>query len=110
MLYDAIKPAKNFTSRKTPSDFTKISIWSPNFCSTVLEFRSKAIVLKFHWNWVWSKIDHMEKEKNLEEKEEEEAIELVLFQVSECYVYLVISFSFWILLLEWWEGLYNYFN
>ncbi|CAI9757251.1 unnamed protein product [Fraxinus pennsylvanica] len=32
----------------------------------------------------------MEKEKNLEEKEEEEeAIELVLFQVSECYVYLI---------------------
>lgn len=34
----------------------------------------------------------MEKEKNLEVKEDEEAeaIELVLFQVSECYVYLVI--------------------
>ncbi|KAL2476680.1 Adaptin ear-binding coat-associated protein 1 NECAP-1 [Abeliophyllum distichum] len=32
----------------------------------------------------------MEKEKNIEEKEEEEeAIELVLFQVSECYVYLI---------------------
>lgn len=33
----------------------------------------------------------MEKDKKTEEKEEEEveAIELVLFQVSECYVYMV---------------------
>lgn len=33
----------------------------------------------------------MEKDKKPEEKEEEEveAVELVLFQVSECYVYMV---------------------
>ena len=36
----------------------------------------------------------MEKEKKTDEKEEiEEAIELILFHVSECYVYLVLPLS-----------------
>ena len=34
--------------------------------------------------------DHMEKDKITEEEEETDAVEMVLFQVSECYVYVVI--------------------